>query len=77
MKARLRSKNNKCRRVLLVGIFFHISEGGFFCNRSYSTCTENITLAEAAEKLGFMSKADAEKALDPKKMISAFDSPRI
>jgi len=30
---------------------------------------ENITLAEAAQKLGFMSKADAEKALDPKKMV--------
>lgn len=32
---------------------------------------ENVTLAEAAEKLGFMSKVDAEKALDPKKMVNA------
>lgn len=31
--------------------------------------SENLTLAEAAEKLGFMSKADAEKALDPKNMV--------
>ncbi len=31
--------------------------------------SEDITLAEAAEKLGLLSKAEAEELLDPKKMI--------
>lgn len=31
--------------------------------------SENITLAEACEKLGFLSRAEAEAALDPIKMI--------
>ncbi len=30
---------------------------------------DNITLAEAAEKLGFLSKSEAEEALSPRKMI--------
>ncbi len=31
--------------------------------------SEDITLAEAAEKLGLLTKAEAEKLLDPKKMV--------
>lgn len=31
--------------------------------------SDGLTLADAVEKLGFMSKADAEKALDPKNMV--------
>ncbi len=31
--------------------------------------SEDITLAEAAEKLGLLSKTEAEKLLDPKKMV--------
>ena len=30
---------------------------------------EGITLAQAAEKLGYLSRAEAEKLLDPRKMV--------
>ena len=30
---------------------------------------EDITLAQAAEKLGFLSEAEAEKLLDPRNMV--------
>ena len=35
----------------------------------YDVSGERITVAQAAERLGYLSGAEAEKLLDPRKMV--------